>query len=66
VLRAISDFSRRIAVVAIGPVTASALRDAGLRNIVQASDTTVAAVIEAMEKFFAPAPRESKTGEMSV
>ena len=66
VLRSISDLSHRIAVVAIGPVTASALRDAGLRNIVQASDPTVPAVIEAMEKFFAPAPRESKTGEMSV
>ena len=51
-LRAISDLSRRIAIVAIGPVTASALRDAGLRNIVQASNTTVPAVIEALEEFF--------------
>jgi len=40
--------------VAIGPVTAVALRDAGLRNIVQAADTTVASVIEALETFFAP------------
>jgi uroporphyrinogen III methyltransferase/synthase len=53
VLRSISDLSRKTAVVAVGPVTASALRDAGLRNIVQASNTTVPAVIEALESFFA-------------
>lgn len=53
VLRSISDSSRRTAVVAIGPVTAVALRDAGLRNIVQAADTSVASVIEALESFFA-------------
>jgi len=52
VLRSISDLSRKTAVVAVGPVTASALRDAGLRNIVQASNTTVPAVIEALESFF--------------
>jgi uroporphyrinogen-III synthase len=54
VLRSFSDLSRKTAVVAVGPVTASALRDAGLRNIVQASNTTVPAVIEALETFFAP------------
>jgi len=53
VLRSISDSSRKTAAVAIGPVTAVALRDAGLRNIVQAADTTVASVIEALETFFA-------------
>ena len=57
VLRSISDLSRKTAVVAVGPVTASALRDAGLRNIVQASNTTVPAVIEALETFFAPTPQ---------
>ncbi len=54
VLRSISDLSRKTAVVAVGPVTASALRDAGLRNIVQAQNTTVPAVIEALESFFSP------------
>ena len=53
VLRSISDLSRKTAVVAIGPVTAVALRDAGLRNIVQSADTTVASVIETLETFFA-------------
>jgi uroporphyrinogen-III synthase len=57
VLRSVSDASRKTAVVAVGPVTASALRDAGLRNIVQAANTTVPAVIEALEAFFAPAPQ---------
>ena len=57
VLRSFSDLSRKTAVVAVGPVTAAALRDAGLHNIVQASDTTVPAVIEALETFFATAPQ---------
>jgi len=57
VLRSISDLSRKTAVVAVGPVTAAALRDAGLRNIVQAQNTTVPAVIEALESFFAIAPQ---------
>jgi uroporphyrinogen-III synthase len=53
VLRSISDLSRKTAVVAVGPVTATALRDVGLRDIVQASNSTVPAVIEALESFFA-------------
>jgi uroporphyrinogen-III synthase len=53
-LRSISDQSRKTAVVAVGPVTASALREAGLRNIVQAQNTTVPAVVEVLESFFAP------------
>jgi uroporphyrinogen-III synthase len=57
VLRSISDLSRKTAVVAVGPVTATALRQAGLRNIVQASNTTVPAVIEALESFFVTAPQ---------
>jgi len=52
VLRSISDQSRKTAVVAVGPVTATALREAGLRNIVQAQNTTVPAVIAALESFF--------------
>jgi uroporphyrinogen III methyltransferase/synthase len=51
-LRSITNQSRKTAVIAVGPVTASALRDAGLRNIVQAQNTTVPAVIEALESFF--------------
>ena len=57
VLRSMSDLSRKTVVVAVGPVTATALREAGLRNIVQAQNTTVPAVIEALESFFASAPK---------
>jgi uroporphyrinogen-III synthase len=64
VLRSISDSSRKTAVVAVGPVTATALRDAGLRNVVQASNTTVTSVVEALEKFFAPTPCEPKLGPL--
>jgi uroporphyrinogen-III synthase len=57
VLRSMSDLSRKTVVVAVGPVTATALRDAGLRNIIQAQNTTVPAVIAALESFFAPTSR---------
>jgi uroporphyrinogen-III synthase len=40
---------------AIGPVTARALQDAGAERIVSAKDTTVPAVIAALEKYFAGA-----------
>lgn len=40
---------------AIGPVTARALQDAGAGRIVSAKDTTVPAVIAALEKYFAGA-----------
>jgi uroporphyrinogen III methyltransferase/synthase len=59
-LTSISLNSDRIAVVAIGPVTATALREAGIRNIVQAPNPTVPAVVEALEQFFSstePEPR---------
>jgi uroporphyrinogen-III synthase len=41
--------------VAIGPVTARALQDAGAERIVSAKDTSVPAVIAALEKYFAGA-----------
>jgi uroporphyrinogen III methyltransferase/synthase len=42
---------------AIGPVTARALRDAGVERIASAADTTVSAVVSALEEFFAGAKR---------
>jgi len=44
-----------LAVTAVGPVTAKALREAGLERIVVAADTTAAAVIDALEKYFTAA-----------
>jgi len=40
---------------AIGPVTGHALQDAGVERIVSAKDTTIPAVIAALEKYFARA-----------
>jgi uroporphyrinogen-III synthase len=45
----------RLAVTAVGPVTAKALREAGVERIVVASDTSAASVIDALEKHFAAA-----------
>lgn len=44
-----------LAITAVGPVTAKALREAGVERVVVASDTTAAAVIDALEKYFAAA-----------
>ena len=48
-----------LAITAVGPVTAKALREAGVERIVVASDTTVASVIDALEKYFAAAKAAS-------
>ena len=42
----------KLAITAVGPVTAKALRAAGFLRLVTASDTTSSAVIEALEKHF--------------
>ena len=51
-LRGLQD---KLAITAVGPVTAKALREAGVGRVVVASDTTVASVIDALEKHFAAA-----------
>ena len=43
----------RIAMAAIGPVTAKALREAGVHRIVLASEASASAVVEALESRFA-------------
>jgi uroporphyrinogen-III synthase len=50
------------ALTAIGPVTAAALRDAGVQRIVLAADTTLAAVLDALAEFFAGARQQAPTG----
>ena len=62
-LQSISKFSRRVAIVAIGPVTAAALQEAGIGPIVQSADATVPAVVEALESFFAAHEQSVSTGE---
>lgn len=49
-LRAIQDL---LAITAVGPVTAKALREAGVERIAVAPETTAASVIDALEKHFA-------------
>ena len=51
-LRVIQD---TLAITAVGPVTAKALREAGVEPVVVASDTTAASVIDTLEKHFAAA-----------
>jgi len=46
------EFSRRSVFAAIGPVTEEALRKAKVDRVVLAQDTTVAAVLAALTKFF--------------
>jgi uroporphyrinogen III methyltransferase/synthase len=58
-LRGLQD---RLAITAVGPVTAGALRDAGAERFVVAADTTTAAVVHALEQYFAGATRQSAAG----
>jgi uroporphyrinogen-III synthase len=45
-----------VAVTAVGPITASALSQCGVDRIILSADTTVDAVIAALENHFAGAP----------
>ena len=49
-LRRIQD---KLAMTAVGPVTARALQEAGVQRMVVASDTTATSVVDALEKYFA-------------
>ena len=56
----------KLAIMAVGPVTANALRDAGVSRAVVAGDTTGAAVIEALEKHFADIRKPAQAGAKRV
>ena len=47
----------RLAIIAVGPITANALRDAGVRRPLISADTTAAAVVDVLEEHFAGAVR---------
>lgn len=57
-----TTWGNKLAVVAIGPVTAGALRKAGFQHILLAEDTNADAVITTLEKHFAGAETRSTTG----
>jgi uroporphyrinogen-III synthase len=47
----------KLAITAVGPVTAKALREAGVLDFVVAADTTMASIIEALEQYFSDTPK---------
>lgn len=58
-LRELQD---KLAITAVGPVTANALREAGVRRVALAGDTTAAAVIDALDKYFAANMKQAQAG----
>lgn len=52
----------KLAITAVGPVTAKALSQAGVTRAIVAEDTTVVAVIEALEKHFDGAEKVAPAG----
>ena len=62
-LRALQD---KLAITAVGPVTANALREAGVQRTVLAGDTTATAVVEALEKHFAGTLKQVQAGAKRV
>ena len=52
----------RVAMSAVGPVTAAALREVGVHRIVVAADTTAAAVVDVLEAHFAETGKRSIAG----
>ena len=58
-LRSVQD---RLAITAVGPVTANALREAGVRRLVMSADTSAAAVVEALEEHFAGTVKQASAG----
>jgi len=62
-LRALQD---KLAITAVGPVTANALREAGVQRTVLAGDTTATAVVEALEKHFEGTLKQVQAGAKRV
>jgi uroporphyrinogen-III synthase len=58
-LRALQD---KLAIAAVGPVTASALNHSGVTRMVVAGDTTARAVVESLEAHFASTAKQAEAG----
>jgi uroporphyrinogen III methyltransferase / synthase len=52
----------KLAITAVGPVTANALRQAGAQRIVVSRDTTAGAVVATLEEYFARSPKQAPAG----
>ncbi len=53
------DLQKRLAITAVGPITANALHQAGVDTLLVAEDTTADALIAALDKHFAATPKAS-------
>jgi uroporphyrinogen-III synthase len=62
-LRGLQD---KLAITAVGHVTANALRQAGVSRIVLARNTTAAAVVESLEENFAGTVKQAQAGAKRV
>ena len=62
----LSALQDKLAVTAVGPVTATALREAGVIRALAAADTTAASVMEALEQHFASAVNATSAGAKRV
>jgi uroporphyrinogen III methyltransferase / synthase len=58
----IKTLQDNLAIAAVGPVTANALRGAGVTRMVVAGDTTATAVVEALELHFAGTMKQAQAG----
>jgi uroporphyrinogen III methyltransferase / synthase len=56
------DLQNRLALTAVGPITANVLRQAGVDNLLVADDVTADAVIAVLQKHFATTPKSSAVG----
>jgi uroporphyrinogen III methyltransferase/synthase len=56
------DLQKRLAITAVGPITANALHQAGVDTLLVAENTTADALIAALDKHFAATPKASVAG----
>jgi uroporphyrinogen III methyltransferase/synthase len=56
------NLQNQSAITAVGPITANALRQAGVDILLVAEDTTADAVVAALEKYFTVSPKASVAG----
>ena len=56
------ELQKRLAITAVGPITANALHQSGVESLLVAEDTTAGAVIAVLEKHFAARPKASVAG----
>lgn len=58
----LSTLQNRMAIIAVGPVTAAALQGAGVQHALLAKDTTAASVVETLKEYFAGNSNAARAG----